>query len=482
MAETDDCMARRIKHHMDHADRHIGGREQAIAIAASECGIAKNASHEGEACYESQVPVGTFTATDKKINIKGGDYKWRSDGDGYFTVLDVPLVSEWKKGDHGAPYDGDKATLAEFVATAQRRYQAGHFCASAYKGHNPDPEMPIPAAQFRGYVLPNRVGKYTLEQGEKWTIFGDIKLEKAGFDEWRAGRLPYLSVEIPWSKRRIRGLSFQDTLPPEYEYALFTSGEEVKDATAKFEVDKDSVAKFMEDESPPKNGEDKKPEADVDDQAFDERVGRHMAKHFGSYVAKYAAGSSLARMADPVPHKPSAMPVEPEKGAKMTDPEMAAKFTALAAANEDLKARLDKQDHEKIAAKFVVKAEQGLSTKIITPGLREQIAGFAAEWAPAKDGEAKFDKYVEALKPSLKDKPSLGTVTGATVDMTDPVVAKFAQQGPDAMEEAGKFAAQWKGLKSTLGDRFGEGEEDFVKREIALAKAKREGFFRENGR
>lgn len=491
-------MARRIKHHMSHISEHPGGRDQATAIAASECGLSKNAAQfTKESCYESQVPVGSFTAMNG-IAIRGGSYKWRNTGDGYFTVYDVPLVSEWKKGDHGAPYDGTKEVLEEFVATAQERYKAGNFCATAYKRHNPD--IPIDHPDFLGYVLPNRVGKYTLEKGEKWTVFGDLKLSRDGFEEAKAGRIPYVSVEIPWARRRIRGLSFQDTLTPEYEYALFTVGDEVADAaTANFTVSADSIAKFMEDVEAKKEPEPKKP--DSDDDEFDKRVSGVMGKHLGKYVDdhmkknghKYVADAmqqrGMMQANDPFPRKAQALPSEPTEkagGIKMTDPEVAAKMTAYAGEIADLRGRLDKQDQEKIAAAFVTKAEKSLSTKILAPAIKEQIATFAEEWAAAKDGEARFDKFVEALKPSLKDKPVTSVMgsmmDGAGVDLSNPVLAKIAKDGPDQLEEAGKFSTQWHELKRRFGDRITSKEEAFVKTEMGLAKARRDGLFIESGR
>ena len=204
----------RVKFHAAHIEKHIGGQAEIEKIATEECSAQNAASELSKlACFESQVPTGSFTAVGSAIiNIRGGKYKWRNTGDGFFTVVDVPLVSEWKKGDHGAPYEGSKEVLEEFVATAQKRYQEGNFCATAYKRHNPD--IPIDHPDFRGYALPNRVGKYTLEKGDKWTIFGDLKLSREGFEEAKSGRIPYISVEIPWTRRRIRGVSFQDTLPP----------------------------------------------------------------------------------------------------------------------------------------------------------------------------------------------------------------------------------------------------------------------------
>lgn len=488
-------MARRVKHHMSHIGKHPGGRAQAVSIAECECGVSKNAEHEKEACFESQVPVGSFTAMPEKIKIKGGDYKWVDTQDGYFTVLDVPLVSEWKKGDHDATYEGTKDVLEEFVGTAQRRYSEGKFCATAYKRHNP--EIPIDHPDFLGYALPNRVGKYTLESGEKWTIFGDIKLAKEGFEQARAGKLPYISVEIPWSKRRIRGVSFQDTLPPHYEYALFTVGEQVSESTAKFEVAKDSVAKFMEDEKKPEEKKEsgeaphKEPDGDELDAKIEKGVAKHMAANGAKYFAQYAQSAKFQANVDPMNRKPTGMPAEPVKdegGAKMTDPELAAKLTAMANDNAELKGKFAALENEKKAQALMAKAEEALVSKIVTPALREQLANFATEWAPSKDADERFGKYLEALKPSLKEKPvGVGTFarsgvegTNVAADVKDPVIAKFYQEFPDRLDEIGKLSAQHRELKRMFGARIQSNEEDFIRTEMGIARAKRDGLFTEN--
>mgnify|MGYP001571627742 CR=1 FL=1 len=91
--------------------------------------------------------AGTFD--DTKIKIRGGNYKAIDTEDGYFTVRDVPLMAEIKKGVKGAPYDVDEKVLGVFVDEAQRHYHGGTpFCATAFIGHNP--EVPVSHPDFVG--------------------------------------------------------------------------------------------------------------------------------------------------------------------------------------------------------------------------------------------------------------------------------------------------------------------------------------------
>lgn len=472
---ADDCMARRIKHHMEHIGEHPGGREQAIAIAAHECGVAKNAAaYDKEACFERQTPVGTFDAN-TKIKIKGGNYKATDTGDGYFTVHDVPLMSEVPQGTKGAPYAVTKEVLEEFVSTAQNRYHGGHFCATAYVGHNPD--VPINHPDFAGYVLPNRVGLYKMESGDKWTAFGDIKIDAEKFSAAKAGKLPYTSPEVPWIKRRIAGLAFLDTLPPFYEYALFTIGEVVADDSAKFEAKLDEEAKFMDDKEKKKDDGDK----DMDDK-IEKMMAKHVAKYMDEELPKHLA-KAMAKMSS-IDKKPDALPVETntsKEGAKMNvDPEFAAKFAALQNDAAELKKWKEDQENGDKAKKLIAKAENILSRKVLSTPLLEQIGQFAREAVTKKDGETWFDKFVETLKTSLREKPPSSmaefTATGLpATDPGDPIISKFAQEGPDAIEQVSKFSSQWRQIKSSLGDRYTCTQENFITNELNLWKAQRSG-------
>ena len=412
-----------------------------------------------------------------KINIKGGNYRATDTADGYHIIHDVPLVSEWKKGDHGAPYDGTAEVLQEFVQTAQNRYSQGNFCATAYKRHNPD--IPIDHPDFLGYVLPKRVGKYTLETGEKATIFGDIKISNDGFEQARTGKIPYVSVEIPWEKRRIRGLSFQDTLPPQYEYALFTTGEVVKDATAKFQVIHD-VGKFMADD-----------ESKEDNEMSDEKIAKYVDANIGKHIEKYLDGNLKKHLEkitpltqDPNIRKPDALPAEPNKeGGKMTnlDPEFAAKFAAQANDLAELKGKFAESEGKEKVKALMAKADGLLFRKIMLPEVRDTIImKFAADSLSMNKGEEWFLATIEKLKPSLRDKPPANIAefqAGAlpAVDPGDPVVAKFVQKNPQDMEHVTKFAAQWAELKRALGDRFNCTQENFITNELGRFKAIRNG-------
>ena len=471
-----DCMARRIAHHKEHADRHTGGHDQIVAIAASECGIAKDTHAATDCakmeCYNRQPEAtGSFTAV-PAIQIKGGNYRATDTGDGYFTVHDVPFVSEWVKGDHDAPYDGTQDVLQEFVDTAQRRYNDGNFCATAYKRHNPD--IPITHPDFMGYALPRYVARYTLEGGPKWTIFGDVKLSAEKFADARAGRVPYASVEIPWAQRRIRGLSFQDTLPPQYEYALFTIGEVSRDEAAKFVAIPEAVPM----PEPAKNEVEAaiaKFAAEALPKIVEDAIKKAMPEKFG---AAPGPDDDVKGPHDSSSGKPSNPP------AQMTmDAETAAKFAAMLNDNSEIKAQFAAMANEKKTATLVAEAQKRLASKSVTKDLMDQIGAFAAEAVGKENGKGWFDKMIEALSTSLREKPPrdyADFTAGAAPSSQDPAVAKFSAEGPEVMAEVARFAAQHRELKRLLGDRITIPETAFIENELRQSKAKRADGARRN--
>ena len=182
--------------------------------------------------------------------------------------------------------------------------------------------------------------------------------------------------------------------------------------------------------------------------------------------------------------KPDPTPIEPQTtsgGTKMEmSPEMAAKFAAQDNANAELKARLDAVDNEKKAKVLVEKADAALSRKVVTLALKDQIGKFASDAVSKKDGEAWFDKFVESLKPSLRDKPpssvaEFSAASGQATDPTDPIFSKFQGEAPDALERIAKFSVDYRRLKQDTGDRMTCPEEDYIKNELALWKSQRNG-------
>ena len=400
------------------------------------------------------------------IKINGGRYRWQNTGDGYVTVFDVPIVAEFAKGQHGVKYEGDKAALQEMVDSAQRRYNDGAFCATLYKRHNPD--IPLTHPDFTGFALPTRVGTAKTQNGEKLAVFGNLKMLDEKFEEARAGKLPYISPEIPLSQKKIAGVALLDTLPPHNEFPLFTIGEEVKDGVAKFAANPEPKYE----EPMPKDFSKDYPETDT------------LLKGMAASVEK------IVKTFDTSHQKPDPLPVEPKGDAKMgMDAETAAKFAAMANDNAEFKAKFAAQDKAEKVRALMAKADAALTGKIIAQAVRDSvIAKFAADATDMKDGEAWFTKMLDDLKPSLKDKPTIGGAGGQTVvNPADPVVAKFVKDGQD-IDAVAKFSAQYDALEARgfweRGALDGNkcSKEFFIKNELSLAKSKAREAKNENWR
>lgn len=421
--------------------------------------------------------IAHFSASSPTIKLNGGAYKWSDNGDGTKTILDLPLVAKFDKGTKGIQYEGDETALSEIVAYHKDRHSTGKFLPTAFKGHND----PLQKAEMAGFVMPTRVGMAMTQHGEKAALFGNVKVFDAQFDEIKAGKLPYVSPEIHKHQKKITGLALLSTEPPHNEFPMLIPGEQVVDATAKFDA-----------------------KEDTEDDMTAAEIKALIAEGLTAGLAKFSADQAeltkkvddLAKKAsvpapDPTKGKPSAMPAQPndelpskQEVVKMSsDPEMAAKFSALTAKQAELEAKIAAQEHEKLAAKFMAKVEASLGRKIIPSALREQIASFAADWAPLKDGEAKLDKYIETLKPALKDKPTASFEASATADVTDPVIAKFAKDGAD-LSDVAKFGAQWDAFDASYHEMCMDAmktkdvkaaKEAFIKNELMVVAAKRDG-------
>lgn len=434
------------------------------------------------------------------IKLNGADYKVVDTQDGYKTVKDMPIFSEIPKGTHGAPYDVTKQELEKFLSTMQSRYTQGKRCGALSVGHNDDLGLTHP--DFAGFFLPTKVAQYKFPDGkDRWTLYADAKISNDKFELFQAGKLHSHSPEIyakSWDDRKIDVLSFLDTKPPYFDYAMNTVGEVTKDPTAKFE------AVYEERDMTLDELKKKLLDGSVEELLGKEDAGKFAAK-FAAYTEKEKppadpakedkfakdypeAHKAMAKLMshfnlkfDTVAAKPDALPIETSTnagGTKMElDPVAAARFAAQDNKIAEMSAALAAQESEKKAKGLVEKADAALSKKVVTTALHAQIATFASDAAVRKDGEAWFDKFVESLKPSLRDKPpstvaEFQAVGAPSVDSADPVFSKFTGEDPTKIA---KFSSDYRRLKKHVGDNMKCTEEAYIKNELVQLKAKLDG-------
>ena len=469
-------------------------RDSSLASAISVCAPSKvPAKAMAAGCNAGTFSAVVGSAPSGKIKINGGKYRWMNTHDGYFTVFDVPIMTEIPKGTKGAPKDVDRLELEHYVMVAQERYNAGHFVATCFKGHNAD--LPITNPDFLGYVLPNRVGLYKMEDGPKWTLFADVKLKEAGFQAVMRGELPYHSPELPWEKRRISGLALLDSMPPYFEFELFTLGEELTEVEHRgqrgaFMTVVHDISKFLEGDFTMPDSKScakcsdcvkKDEEITLLKKLTAEAEGRAkklMAEASTAGAMKAAAeekeeesdedkkkkakkkeeeedqakmGATPTSPADQVASKPNPLPMEPTsstKEAKMSIPDaviaMFAERDAKLASMQNTVRQLTEDAARKAAEEAkrtrVASAKAELAGFVLSTDIDETLATFA-------DDEGKLKVYVQSLKKNAQKQPltSLSDFSGlGSGEAQNPALAKFTQQGPDVLEKAQRFAAMFR--------------------------------------
>jgi len=464
-------------------------QDQKVAIAISHCAPSKAKKN-----FAASFDAG---GDGIKIKIKGANYEAFDTGDGYFTLKDVPILSEVAKGVKNAPEAYDKEKLEDCVRNSLTQYHEGpnHRCAPAFIRHNPDTDLGT-EPDFSGYVLPNRVGKYNFGEDEKWTVFGDVKVNGDTFKKLQRGELPAHSPELSYKKGRITGLAFLSTKPPHFEFANNTIGEVKVDHAAQFaaSLGPDDRGKFnMEEQKSPTEGSGAEVSEEVNTESSDITARfaalETVVKDLGSKVSEISDKLEGRKNIDPIEGKPENTPIEPDGAEGRTKmemtPELAAKFSALENDNADLKNWRKDQENEKIATSLVKEAEVSLMGKVMTDELREQIATFAAEKAGQKGASEWFKKYLDALKPSLREVPSANfsdfAASGVSVEATDSSLAKY-QGDPEKAQKATQYALEFRTMKSkfaNFGDSWGstdeEREEKYITQQLALSNETKEG-------
>ena len=406
----------------------------------------------------------------QSIQIRGGNYASTENADGTFTVHNFPIMSEVKKGTKGAPKDYGRDELQKLVDNATERYFKYNFCATAFYRHNGDTKEP----KMMGFVLPKRVAKYKFPEGDKWTIFGDVKLNKAAFEAVKAGLYPYHSPEVPWEKERISGLAFLDTEPPYFEYELFTVAEAKPDlvgSTAAFKADPESIGgSFMEDEKKKDEKEMKAQDEEKDEKKDEKKMKAQEDEKDEKKDEKKGdmkCGKKGKMESDPADTKSDGKPYDKEDKNMQADPKEAAKFAALEDKVAALEAKEEARKAEAEAKARETAAFEALKSHEIGEKAKAGIAKFAAI------GDDELNEYVEVLKEStpVKLPGDMAEFEAglAKVNADDPDVAKFSS--PDEQAEAARFAAEYDEIMKISKGNYSVPREVHIKNRMAEEKA-----------
>lgn len=157
-------------------------------------------------------PLSKFNA------LPSGNYSVVDNGDGTSDILDVPIISEMKKGWKGAPEDLGRAWLQKLVDNHQRlALQDRHFKPVHVQHH----ELFV-KPEKAGFLLPTRVGQLKLKGKDIWTAFADLKrVPNHVVDAIEQEKLSYVSVEVrSWENATLSSLAIMDTDDPFWEYPM----------------------------------------------------------------------------------------------------------------------------------------------------------------------------------------------------------------------------------------------------------------------
>lgn len=434
----------------------------------------------------------TMNANSPKLN--GGKYTAIDTGDGFKTVKDVPIMAVVPEGAKGAPTTIDHEWHTKAVAFALDQYSTGKFLSPLHIGHND----PIHKAEFAGYVLPTRVGTLTLDWKSQSVVFADLKMTQSAFERASRGELPYLSPEVyDWTQPKIDSVAFLDTKPPFFSFPIFTVGDVKIDHAAQFQAVLANPAKFNLSYSglqPQYN-----PTAM---QTAQENLGRMVS--IEDRVSKIERAIGLTGVMDKATATPvepqNLLPGEPRRAGNMepknekdkadkseliekdkkpdvkakdekkddpsrmdADPKILAQFEARMAAAETKLLALEREKEERAKADVVsariLNAKKELKGYPTTDTLEKTIAMFAA------DGEEKLKTFVEEYKkavPRVQPRNMEALEAEIVAEASDPVLAKFQKDGPNAVERAARYLAQYKQLKDVYGTKIQSSSEQFV--------------------
>jgi hypothetical protein len=429
-------------------------QDKAVAAAISMCAPSKAISKHSAFAMD----LISKQVDNTPIKIRGGNYTAVDTGDGYFTILDVPIMAEIPKGTKGAPDDVDEGWHEKCVATMQKRYIKGKFAGALSIGHNKDLDIEDP--KFAGFFLPKRVGRMVIDDQVQSCIFADLKMPAEAFEQVRSGKLAYLSPEVwDWDRGYIDIVSFIPTKPPYFSFPLFTIGEVVKDQNARFDANYDG-GRFMATKKA-KMQEEKKEETQSDPT---EEIVKKVVDTIDARLSameediKSLKGGKMEedKADDKKPVEPEGeMECGPEKEKAKMDAKLAADVAAL-------KDRLDKKDDEEKTDARTKAAFEALKGYQYGDNVKSAIAKFAAM------GQEELDTAVESWKESLTKLPPTDVEEITEEEAAaDPIVGKFHQEDPRKGELAKKALAEFNSIRKQFPNGFKSDAEGYVKRRVA---------------
>lgn len=391
--------------------------------------------------------------------IRGGAYAATQNPDGSWNVLDVPVFAAHER--HGKKVD--QAWLEGAVRRAAELH-ASNYVAPLHVGHHPDGDV-----QRAGYFLPKRVEQRAFAGGKPLpVVVADLLAVPADvFQEIKAGRLPYVSVEVAdLNKPEISSLALLEDEAPFFKFPLLTIGQEssaetplVASARARFLFSDGRgpvEARYMAAEAADLKSKLLKAFTSALDSAFGETPAASTDSAGASTGAAPAGQPATAQSPAEqlgAAEAPAAAPPAPIAVAAHQTP--APLTYADLARIEGRLAAIETEGKKAAAARALEGTVDAAARELATYGVagdevRAQIRKYAES-----GGEAAVKAYVEGVKGHATPRPPetwTGELPAPRASTT--AVAAYAAGGPDRQRAAERMAQVYAAMPPSMRGRF----------------------------
>lgn len=420
---------------------------------------------------------------------EGGRYRWKKNADGTFDMFDVPIFAELPPGERYNRKHVGKTWHESAVGKAKaRRDKDGYVAPLHVKHHGFFGSNTMRA----GFVMPTEAKERELDGKKQSVLHADfLAMPAEVFSRIEKVDLPYRSVEVSnnWDDPEILSLALLDDDAPYFKFELTTKGEEIKDtpsrmdgplAVAAFSHQGRShiLMKFADVDGaddpthskPDHSADPASPSADASSSA-DSAEMTVLVELKAMMQSVVEAIGRLAPQPPPPPQPSMPKPAEQPKAAgqkqdqkqkphqnmqenQMTEAELKAiQDSAEACAAKDALAAKESSDAYAAALKALVDgALADLAGYALSENSKKEL-GTIAE----KGGKEAVDAFVAVFKKTAPKMPPktiaqldklMGSAMKAGASPTDLAeVAKYGDNGPDALAQARKFADDWKKAK-----------------------------------
>lgn len=369
--------------------------------------------------------------------IMGGNYTAIDNGDGTFTIKDMPIFAELPAGVRGNKKPVDKDWLDQALKTAQEKAKGQYFSPTRVNHLNDQFGNPLPT-EPAGMYIPTSVRKYNLHGKTVWALFADLmRIPGKIFNEVRNLMIPYRSVEVKsWDHPELSALALTRDRSPFYEFAVTSIGKIIKKENIKNDFDSTSPVvayAYTEDGS--------------EAFCFNFTGGANMADEKPVVPAPEAEkkeSEELTLLKEILSILKGAMEAKkPEAGKPAEQPAMAAKKpeAALEGKIQAAEDRLAKIEMAKAIESRVTGAEKSLEGYVLSPKTREILK------RNAERGEEALKDFVESYKENTPLDPPKTLAEfeerQAVNTGTPSEVSKYMSQGPEKFQRARKLANEF---------------------------------------